>query len=610
MQRPLLHRMPRPGTVLLDTARPDEENRTSLLFADPAKVIRADRLCEVPDVLRHIDDAIQQGYYVAGYLSYEAGYHFESITPDTLPDEPLAWFGVYEQAREIAPQTVSAQLASSNGAPSVRHPEFGVERSAYLAAMRQIKHHIREGDVYQINYTGPLTFETPSDSVALYQALRRQQHVPYSAFLNLGSTQILSLSPELFFRREGNHIATRPMKGTVRRGRTLHEDRALRDWLEHDVKSRAENLMIVDLLRNDLSRCCTPGSVDVPALFTTEPYETVTQMTSTVTGELRDEITYQDLFAALFPCGSVTGAPKIRAMEIIRDLETAPRGVYCGSIGYIAPDQTAVFNVAIRTAVLQNEKGRMGIGSGIVWDSEPEAEYEECQLKGQFLTDLDGASAETNDDLRLIETMRWEGGDVALWDRHVRRLRDSAAYFGYPFDAERMREAVKQEAALLDRNEAYKIRLTLGPAGTFRVSSDPVNMFEGDPWRITLYDEPVDSSNVFLYHKTTRRDVYREAYESARADGFDEAILVNERGEITEGARSNLFIERDGALITPPVGCGLLGGVYREHVLSARSDAEQAVLTPDDLRSADAIHLCNAVRGWVRAHLAVPETVS
>lgn len=606
MTAPLcLDTLKRPGTVLLDTARPDDENRQSLLFTAPDEVLTARMLDEVGPLLIAIEAAVADGCFLAGYLGYEAGYAFEAFEPVAIQDPPLAWFGVYERPHVLEPAAVDRFWEELDATPpALRDVQFSIERSDYLDAIASIKRHIREGNVYQINYTGKVTFDVSGEPWAFYRALRGQQRVPYGAFINTGAAQVLSCSPELFFRRDGDRIATRPMKGTVRRGRTTDEDRALQRWLAHDEKSRAENLMIVDLLRNDLSVCCTPGSVTVPALFATEPYETLIQMTSTVEGRLRPGVGYADLFRALFPCGSVTGAPKIRAMQIIRALEEAPRGVYCGTIGYIGPDDEAAFNVAIRTAVMRDGRGEMGVGSGIVWDSDAETEYEECRLKTRFLENVaSDAAGEEAPDFELIETMRWEEGSIALWDRHVARIRDSAAYFGFPFDAERMRQVIARRTASLDATQPYKVRCTLDRHGDFAVTVQPIAASSEEPLRLTVAKRRVDPGDPFRYHKTTRRALYEAAYQQARDAGCDEALLLNRRDEVTEGTRTNVFIEQDGQLYTPPVSCGLLNGVYRRHVIDTRPEAGERVLTLEDVRRADAIYLCNAVREWQRAEL-------
>ncbi|WP_412062479.1 aminodeoxychorismate synthase component I [Rubrivirga sp. IMCC45206] len=383
-----------PGTVLLDAPRPDADSgrRGAVLFAGPRRELRADTPAEVGPLLDGIDAALGEGRHVAGFLSYEAGAALVGLAPGPpVPGVPLGWFGVYDAPLEVAPRALAEALDSA-GSPSVVDVQLGVSEAGYRAAFDTVRAHIRAGDVYQVNLTAPLGFALDGDALALYAALRRRQQVAYGAFLRLDGLAVASVSPELFFRidpdDDGRTVTTRPMKGTAPRGATADADRALAADLLASPKDRAENLMIVDLLRNDVARIAEPGSVRVPALFEAEQYETVTQMTSTVTGRVRPDARLGDVLRALFPCGSVTGAPKRRAMEVIRTVEGGPRGVYCGAIGTASPDGRAAFNVAIRTAVVQGGEGRYGVGSGVVWDSRAEAEYAECLLKGRVLTDL------------------------------------------------------------------------------------------------------------------------------------------------------------------------------------------------------------------------------
>lgn len=593
----------RPGTVLLDTAGPDANNERSWCFSAPARTLTASTPDAIPALLAEIEAETEAGRYVAGYLAYEAGYPLVDLS---APEQsrPVAWFGVYDAPTPLAPAEVGRGLAALEQEGQVHDAEFGVPRADYVSAVRRIRRHIEDGDVYQVNYTAPVRFRLSGDPRVLYRRLRLRQHVPYGAYLNLGRRQVLSLSPELFFRRRGDRVVTRPMKGTIRRGRTLAEDQALRRQLAADPKNRAENLMIVDLLRNDLSVCCAPGTVEVPELYATEPYDSVTQMTSTVEGRLRPDRGTADLIRALFPCGSVTGAPKRRAMRLIRTLEPEPRGVYCGAIGVLGPG-TADVSVPIRTLVVEADRGQMGVGSGIVWDSEPGAEHEECKLKTRFLTPS-AASAQIDDpdaDHRLVETMRFDGVRLPLLDRHAARLGRSAAYFGYPFDEARFRDRVERAVLGTDPETLLSVRATLDRWGRIAVTTSPLDDPVDEPWRLAVAAERADRTDPFFYHKTTHRRVYRRARRAAREDGFDEALLLNRDGQVTEGTYSSLFVQRDGALQTPPVDCGLLAGVYREYVLEVEERAEEAVLTLEDLRAADALYCCNALRGWCRAVL-------
>ena len=599
----------RPGTILLDSARPDAENRWSWAFTAPKRVHTASTAADVQTLIETLQAETTRGHYVAGHLSYEAGYPFVDLDSSERADHPLAWFGVYEAPHRLAPADVAAGLNTLDAHPAVEDVRLGVSESDYIDDVRAVRRHIGRGNVYQINYTAPLRFRVAGDPRGLYRRLRARQRVPYAAYLHCGDRQILSLSPELFFRRDGDRLVTRPMKGTIRRGRTRAEDRALRDELAADPKNRAENLMIVDLLRNDLSVCCRPGSVTVPSLYETEPYQSVTQMTSTVEGRLREDAGLAAVLRALFPCGSITGAPKRRAMRIIRELEAAPRGVYCGAIGMAGPDDTAVFNVAIRTAVLDGAKGTMGIGSGIVWDSDPAAEYAECALKGNFLTQARTAPSDStappDEDVKLIETMRSDGRQILLLDRHVARLARSADYFAFPFNEARFRRRVDRAVAQAGEEDALKVRATLDRWGGVDVETTPLQGSIDEPWRVTVADEQVDAADPFFYHKTTRRGTYERALSAARDGGFDEAILLNQDGAVTEGTYTNVFVRRGDALFPPPVEAGLLPGVYRDHVLETHPEATERLLDLEDLKEADALYCCNAVRGWCTAELTV-----
>lgn len=580
-----------PDSVLLDTAWPDATGVPAgpLLFTRPVRVLTAATRAEVDPLLAALDRAADAGHWAAGYLAYEAGYAFEEVVAPAPSEGPLGWFGVYDAPQRLS-EVEAETLLSASGDYVITSPQFALNRATYRQRIAHVKEHVRAGDVYQINFTAPFRFGFTGDPVGLYRALRRRQGVGYGALIRAGDTCVLSRSPELFFSRSGARVVARPMKGTAGRGATSEEDAERARWLAADAKTQAENLMIVDLLRNDLSVVAEPGSVRVPALFTAERYDTLWQLTSTVEARLRPGTGTADVVRALFPCGSVTGAPKIRAMQLIAELEDEPRGVYCGAVGFVAPGDRAVFNVPIRTIVLQGEEGRMGSGSGVVWDSDAEAEYDECLLKARFLT------APPAPDFALLETMRWDGG-FDLLDRHLDRLRAAADYFAYPLDEEAIRERLSAHTADVRAGSPRKVRLTLDRRGHTEVVVTPL---DADPLplrRAVVYPEPVDAADPFLRHKTTHRPVYERAYAWALERGFDEAVLVNRRGEVTEGTRTNVFARCDGRLVTPPLASGGLGGVYRAHVLATHPEASEAVLRPADLLSADAVYVCNALRG-------------
>ena len=580
----------------------------SLLFAEPERVVSVSSPEEVERALDEVSAGLARGLHAAGFFAYELGYCLEPKLKDLLPAArrvPLFWIGLFHAPQPLDDAATRAWLDAHGGTKRATISDLALSwtREQYVSAFDKVEDYIAAGDVYQINLTLKYRFAFEGDPVALYAALRRKQRVAYGALIHTGDHDVLSLSPELFFRREGKHMSTRPMKGTAPRGRTPREDARLKTWLAMDEKQRAENLMIVDLLRNDLGRVAKIGSVEVTDLFTVETYRSVLQMTSGISAELRSDMGLKDMLRALFPCGSVTGAPKVRAVEIIRELEAEPRGVYTGAIGHIAPSGDAQFNVAIRTVVLDAHGGEMGIGSGIVADSKADAEFEECLLKAQFLTRPDAPFS-------LIETIRYERGKgFHLLDRHLARLQSSATYFGYPISREKTLAALDAEAARVESSVAM-VRLLLAEAGAITVTSTPIDLpTQSTIWRFVISDQRLDEKDPFFYHKTTRRQFYDREMERQKAlTGCDEVVFLNKKGELTEGTRTNLFIEIDGRLFTPALACGLLPGTLRDELLDLpRAAASEAILTPQDLLAADRIYLGNSVRGLVRAELLQPE---
>jgi len=587
---------PRPPFVLLD------DNLTpgghTYLFQDPVEVLRCDRPDDLDRCLARLDAAGARGLYAAGYLAYELGYLLERKLAPLLPqdrDGPLLWLGLFEAPRRLDGPAAAAWLQgqAEPTQSSVRDLRLSVTRDAYLAALRRVKDYIAAGDVYQINLTFKCLFQCAGDALALYAALRERQQVAYGALLRLPDHDVLSLSPELLLQVVDGVALAKPMKGTAARGATPAEDEAERDWLRRDEKSRAENLMIVDLLRNDLGRVAEVGSVGVPELFAIESYPTVHQMVSSVTGRLRPGTTPRRLIEALFPCGSITGAPKVRAMEIIRELELEPRGVYTGAIGMIAPNGDMMLNVAIRTAVIDRAgRGQMGVGSGIVYDSDPDAEFAECLLKARFLTD--------EPPFRLIETLRWTPAEgFYLLDRHFARLAASAAHFDFPCDLNEIERALENAVAGA-LNSCLRVRLLLNHRGAPGVTATGIAVpDESAQMTFVVSDRPVDPEDAFLYHKTTRRELYEsELARCQAATGCDEVVFLNVHGKLTEGSRTNLFVERGGRLLTPPLTCGLLSGTLRGALLDdPRRETQERPLTLADLDAADRIFLGNSVRG-------------
>jgi para-aminobenzoate synthetase / 4-amino-4-deoxychorismate lyase len=552
-------------------------------------------LDEVVPALREVAAAVESGFHAAGFVTYEAGAGIEPHFAARSPREglPLLWFGIFTERREGEPTIPALDANRAGEAFRVGPLTPSVTEEQYMEAVARIRGWIAAGDSYQVNHTFRLRGTLHGSEEALYAHLCRAQRSAYCAHITLPRYSILSASPELFFRLRGDRIELRPMKGTRPRGRWSAEDEARAAELLDSPKDRAENLMIVDLLRNDVGRIARFGSVNVPRLFEIERYPTVHQMTSTITATLRPDVSLDAIFAALFPSGSVTGAPKIRTSEIIRELEDSPRGPYTGAIGFASPGES-VFSVAIRTALLDRETGalELGVGSGITWDSDPRAELRECMEKGAFMTHVSG-------DFRLLESLRLQQpGGYDLLEGHLRRLTASGRYFAFAVDP----AAVRSELlAIADAtgDGLWKVRLLVDRTGRLEHTVEPIPETQ-PPAVVTIAREPVDEANPFLYHKTTERGVY-DRLRSAHPD-VDDVLLVNRRGELTEATTANLVLEIGGEFVTPPVSAGLLPGVLRERLIRD-GWIREAVLAPDDVWRARRIYLLNSVRGWREAVL-------
>ena len=599
--------------VLLDDARAGRAR----LFTGVEAVVEAATVAEVVPALAEVR---AMGGDRAGFLTFEAGAALTSCLPpgtggvgggqcDTLGKSspvkshpqplpyregghgglPLLWFARFDRVETLDAPAIDTLLDA--GPASVGPARPRIDRAAYDVMLARIAELIAAGDVYQVNATFAADVAARGHPLALYRRLRRAQAAPHCALIHTGRDWILSLSPELLFDLRGHTLTTRPMKGTAARGATAAADDAAAAELAVDPKNRAENLMIVDLLRNDLSRVAEPGSVAVPQLFAIERYPTVLQMTSTVAARARDGIDAVDVLAALFPCGSVTGAPKIRALEVIAEVEAAPRGVYTGSIGTIRANGDADFNVAIRTLTLQPGGAVMGLGGGIVADSEVGSEWAEALAKGAFLTRSPAP-------LDLIETMRFEpGSGIARRDLHLARLAASAGFLGHKFDRAAVDAAL---AAILDLAHPARIRLLLARSGAIAAQASALPPAPTEPVTAALAPLPVAPSDWRLRHKTSDRAFYDDA---RRATGSFEVVFVRPDGFLTEGSFTNIFVERDGILLTPPLADGLLPGILRA-ALIAESRAVEARMTAADL--ADGFLIGNSLRGLLRARLVVP----
>jgi para-aminobenzoate synthetase/4-amino-4-deoxychorismate lyase len=574
-----------------------------LHFSQPEKVLRAE---QVEEILPMLQEASASNLYVAGFVSYEAAPAFDSVLKTRSAEGfPLLCIGLFH-APEVWEEIEEAPTASfevGELVPSVTKAEFA-------QAISEIKERIAEGATYQVNYTYRLNAGFTGDAWAFFYELVKGQKAEYAAFVDTDDFAICSASPELFFSVNGNNIVSRPMKGTARRGRTFSEDWQQAEALRNSEKDCAENIMIVDMIRNDIGRIAEPGSVEATSRFDVEKYPTVWQMTSTVQGVLaqrrkdakNDECMIEKVLEALFPCASITGAPKAKTMEIIRGLETTSRKIYTGGIGFVTPQGEACFNVAIRTALIDRAGGTLeyGIGGGIVWDSDAEAEYEETLTKARVLT-------QPRPDFQLLETMLWEPeSGIFLLNEHMQRLGKSAAYFDVPLDVYSIHDELDRVAAEFDAMP-HRIRLLVSRDGTFKVQAFPRKSDGGVASSIALAKEPIDSQDIFLFHKTTHRAVYESAFAKASADKqADDVILWNEHGEVTEGCIANVVVRKEGKLITPPVECGLLAGTFREHLLKS-GEIEEGIVTVEDLRAAEEVFLVNSVRKWHKAIWAEEE---
>jgi para-aminobenzoate synthetase/4-amino-4-deoxychorismate lyase len=573
--------------VLLDDARPGGGAR---LYRAPIAVVQADTPEEVGPLLATLDDAREQGRAVAGFLSYEAGRLTEGLTMPRTPELPLGWFGIFDSGEELSGAEVAELLPDSAGA-WVGAPTPELDFSGYTRAFDRVRGWIEAGDIYQANLTFRAVVPVAGDPRALYAAIRPRAAAGHSALVWTGSDWLLSFSPELFFRVDGTTLSARPMKGTARRHPDPARDAAAATALADDPKQRAENLMILDLLRNDIARVAVPGSVTVPERFVVERYPTVHQMVSSVAGTLEPGCTPAQALAALFPCGSVTGAPKRRAMEVIDAVEGSPRGIYTGAIGRIEADGASAFNVAIRTLHLKPgaETATLGLGSGVVADSTAAAEWRECQDKGRFLT-----AGQRGFD--LIETMAFHPREgIPLLERHLERMKTSARRLGFAFDRHAARNELQVATFRLERPS--RVRLLLSSSGAIAVEAGPLPPPPTEPVKVALVPLPVSTADFRLRHKTSDRRFYDAA---RRQFGCFEVVFVTPDGVLTEGSFTSLFVERDGLLHTPPLSAGLLPGVMRAELL-AGGRAIEAELRPGDLTQA--FYVGNALRGLICARL-------
>ncbi|WP_058306796.1 aminodeoxychorismate synthase component I [Gracilibacillus massiliensis] len=552
-------------------------------FTNPIEIITATEIDRVPEAFVKIENALQKGYYLAGYVSYEAAPAFDdSYKVRAESSLPLLWFGVFKE-KLIYPIKKKEALPYS-----IYRWKNTMSNGRYNQMIEKIKSLIGQGITYQVNFTTRLKAEFEGDSYSFYKQLLKNQSASYSAYFDLEDFQILSVSPELFFQVDKGKITTKPMKGTIKRGKTLASDVELKEQLKNSKKDQAENVMIVDLLRNDLGRIAKPGTVHVESLFDIETYPTVHQMTSTITAELEKNSVF-DWFKALFPCGSITGAPKVETMKYIAELEDTPRDVYCGAIGFITPERQATFNVPIRTVVIKDGVATYGTGGGITWESTSTAEYQELMQKAAVLH-------QQRQDFSLLESIKLENGHYPLLSYHFSRLKQSADYFQISINFDHLKEQL-ENVAKENSTGLFKVRLLVHTDGNFEVEYQPINKLSNQI-QVAIAKNPVDKENNFLYHKTTNRLLY-QAFDQDMPDEAMTTLLWNEDGFITEFTIGNIVLEKNGTYYTPPITDGLLAGTYREKLLNEGNLIEKRIRLTD-IKNFDQIWFINSVRGWLK----------
>lgn len=548
------------------------------IFTQPIKELKTRDLAEVTDLLAQVESYQEQGYYVVGYVSYEAAPAFEEkLAVHKLPllGEYLLYFTVHDRV-ETSPIPLTYEEVDL---PSKWREQTSAED--YEKAISQIHHHLRQGDTYQVNYTVQLKQDLSANPFAIYNRMVVEQEAGYNAYVEHDEMAVISMSPELFFEQNDRELTTRPMKGTTQRGVTDQEDLAQSSWLEQDPKNRSENMMIVDLLRNDMNRISEVGSEHVERLCQVEQYSTVWQMTSTIKSQLREDVDLVEIFRSLFPCGSITGAPKIATMEIIKNLEPQPRGVYCGTIGLLLPSGRRIFNVAIRTIQLYMGQAIYGVGGGITWDSTWESEYREVHQKAAVLYRKQAC-------FQLITTGKISHKNLLFEDQHLERLTKASRYFAYPFDPEELGQKIEEECQACDSHQDYRLRIILSKSGEMELSRQILTPLSPSFCKAKLCLQEADLQQAFTYFKTTHRPHL--------SLGKQEIIYHNAAGELLETSIGNLVLKINGKLYTPPTSLGILPGIYRQHLLET-GQVKEKIMTLEELNQAEAIYGCNAVRG-------------
>jgi para-aminobenzoate synthetase/4-amino-4-deoxychorismate lyase len=588
--------------ILLENTKSIEHD--ALLFENPVAEIICHKGEDLRAYFQKIDELRQSGYYISGYVSYEAGYYLVDkndfkITHQNNQGAILLHLYAFKNVTRIPQAELNDYFNQLDvGDITLNNLTFGLSKAEYAKGFEIIQQNIKDGNTYQINFTTKFHFDCVGSDLALYQALRARQKVEFGAFLKFPEHSVLSISPELFFRKNGQYIEAKPMKGTFPRAKDPIEDQSIIDFMRQDEKTLSENVMIVDLIRNDISRITQPGSVAVKNLFEIQSYETVHQMISTVTGKVDKAISVEEIFTNLFPCGSITGAPKISTMKIIEQIEKAPRGIYTGAIGYITPENDMCFNVPIRTAILQKDgSAELGVGGGIIHGSVCEDEYNECILKAKFLTSVQK--------YQLIESMLWDARTqkILRLDQHIARLTESVEALNFQLNIAELTQKLNDFVKLRIQQDS-KIRVLLHRDGQLEISHSTIEAQTDDVKYIMLSDHKIDANNILLKYKTTERSLYEAEFQNAADQNCYDVLFMNTNDEITECSRHNLFIKKEGQWFTPPLESGLLGGMKRaELIAELKENCTVKVLTLSDLQNADRIFVTNSVRGLVEVKL-------
>lgn len=587
-----------PGSAVFYTPAIYENSFVYLIGPDPAVTLTAKK-SNLLEILTEVDEYINKGFSGFGLLFYEAGYLLEKKLYDLYEDdETLLRFYFYEKDKVQVVSSAKAEFSFDNEINGFKAENFNLNTSEeeFFDSINKIKNYIEEGDTYQVNYTVKGKFRFEGDPVSLFKQMLFNQSAKYSAFINTGDSYILSHSPELFFSTNEKIMTTRPMKGTSTKGINSLSDSMSTYSLRNSEKNRAENLMILDLLRNDMGKISEFGTVRLRKLFHVEKYETLLQMVSEVESVLKDSVGFSDIIKSIFPCGSVTGAPKIRTMEIIKQIEKENRGIYTGTVG-LFHENNKIFNVAIRTIALKKKKrgngmnGEIGIGSGIVWDSSPQKEYDEVLLKSKFLTKPDPY-------FEIFETLKYSNGQLERLSMHLDRMKDAASFFLFKFDENYLVETLKKIISTCDIRKDFKVKVILNKWGKVKVEVSDIPS-KPDEIRIIISNKTISTKNRFQYFKTTNREPYNWELNKYSEKGFFDTIFINEKQQIAEGAITNIFIRKSGFLYTPPLSSGILPGVFRKHWLQTNINIKEEVIYKDDLLIADEIILTNSLRGKI-----------